>query len=205
MYGVCRITDQGILHFNVSSKNYSSKVYTCLEKVVVLVTQSTTKLSLHFLDFSTILYWIYKLLLKHSKGVRSILRVGPWDFSNHTTLPPNFITQSLQKFKGRTGPPGGAGEFAAGEGDRRSWPTSGPIRWASSPRGYWWWIWGRGRLRRGGTTETGGGDRREDCSGELLAGEYARAAREASRCPRRGARRVGYHRERAEEGARGGG
>jgi hypothetical protein len=48
MYEFCRITDLGILHFNFSSKSCSSKVYTYLEKVVVLVTQSTTKLSLHF-------------------------------------------------------------------------------------------------------------------------------------------------------------
>jgi hypothetical protein len=40
-------------------------------------------------------------------------------------------------------------------------------------------------------TETGGGDHGEYSSGELLAGEYTRAAREASRCPRRGERRVG--------------
>jgi hypothetical protein len=39
--------------------------------------------------------------------------------------------------------------------------------------------------------ETGGGDRGEALSGELLAGEYARAAREASRFPRGGAKRVG--------------
>jgi hypothetical protein len=52
----CRITDLGILLFNFSSKNYSSKVYTYLKKVVVLVTQSTKKLGLLFLDFSTILY-----------------------------------------------------------------------------------------------------------------------------------------------------
>jgi hypothetical protein len=29
MYGFCRITDLGKSHFNFSSKNYSSKVYTC--------------------------------------------------------------------------------------------------------------------------------------------------------------------------------
>jgi hypothetical protein len=78
MCGFCRITDLDILLFIFSSKNYSSKVFTYLENVVVLVTQSRTKLSLLFLDFSTILYWIYKLQLKHSKGGRSILRVGPW-------------------------------------------------------------------------------------------------------------------------------
>jgi hypothetical protein len=42
----CRNIDQEILHFYFSSKNCSSKVYTSLEKVVVLVTLSTTKLGL---------------------------------------------------------------------------------------------------------------------------------------------------------------
>jgi hypothetical protein len=49
--GFYRITDLGILHFYFSSKNYSSKVYTYLEKAVVLVTLSTTKLGLLFLNF----------------------------------------------------------------------------------------------------------------------------------------------------------
>jgi hypothetical protein len=64
---------------------------------------------------------------------------------------------------------------------------------------------GSGRLRRGDPTEAGGGDRGEDCSGELLAGEHTRVAREASRCPRERDRRVGYHQEWAEDGAQGGG
>jgi hypothetical protein len=68
MYGFCRITDLGISYFNFSSKNCSSKVYTCLEKVVVLVTQSTAKLSLQFFDFSVILYDFSKLQVKHTKG-----------------------------------------------------------------------------------------------------------------------------------------
>jgi hypothetical protein len=71
-------TDLGISHFNFSSKNQSSKVYTCFEKVVVLVTQSTTKLSLQFLDFSVILYDFSKLQLKHTKGVRFISQTDPW-------------------------------------------------------------------------------------------------------------------------------
>jgi hypothetical protein len=45
---------------------------------------------------------------------------------------------------------------------------------------------GSGASLARGTTETSGGDREEDCSGELLAGEHARAAQEASRCPRGG-------------------
>jgi hypothetical protein len=53
MYGFCRITDLAKSHFNFSSKNFSSKVYTCFVKVIGLVTQSTTKLGLQLLDFST--------------------------------------------------------------------------------------------------------------------------------------------------------
>jgi hypothetical protein len=56
MYGFCRIKDLGISHFYFSSKNCSSKVYTYLEKVVVLVTLSTEIFSLLLLDFSMILY-----------------------------------------------------------------------------------------------------------------------------------------------------
>jgi hypothetical protein len=74
--GFCRNTDLGILLFNFSSKNYSSKVYTYLEKVVVLVTLSTTKLGLQFLDFSVILYGFYNLQTKALKVVRIILRRG---------------------------------------------------------------------------------------------------------------------------------
>jgi hypothetical protein len=46
MYRFCRNTDLGISHFNFSSKHQSSKEYTCFGKVVVLVTQSATKLGL---------------------------------------------------------------------------------------------------------------------------------------------------------------
>jgi hypothetical protein len=68
MYGFRRITNLGILHFYFSSKNCSSKVCTYLENVVALVTLSTTKLSLLFLYFSTILKRIYKFQLYHTKG-----------------------------------------------------------------------------------------------------------------------------------------
>jgi hypothetical protein len=54
MYGFCRNTNLGISHFNFSSKNYSSKVYTYFAENVDLVTQSTIKLGLQFLDFSGI-------------------------------------------------------------------------------------------------------------------------------------------------------
>jgi hypothetical protein len=55
MYRFYRITDLGILLFYFSSKKCISKVYTYLEKVVDLGTLSTRKLSLLFLDVSTIL------------------------------------------------------------------------------------------------------------------------------------------------------
>jgi hypothetical protein len=60
MYGFCRITYPGILHFNFSSKNCSSKVYTCFGKVAVLVTQSTTKLTLQFFLFFLRFYTIFQ-------------------------------------------------------------------------------------------------------------------------------------------------
>jgi hypothetical protein len=77
MYRFCRNIDLGISHFNFSSKNQSSTVYTCFGKVVVLVTQSTKKLGLLFFDFSVILYGFYKVQLKHTKGCRSLLRTDP--------------------------------------------------------------------------------------------------------------------------------
>jgi hypothetical protein len=80
MYGFCRITDLGILHFYFSSKDCISEVYTYLEKVVVLVTLSTANLSLLFLDFSTILNRFYKFQPIHSKGVRIFIHLGPWKF-----------------------------------------------------------------------------------------------------------------------------
>jgi hypothetical protein len=50
----CRITDLGKSHFNFSSKNYSSKVYTFFVEIVALVTKSAAKLGLqlfYFLQF----------------------------------------------------------------------------------------------------------------------------------------------------------
>jgi hypothetical protein len=68
MYAFCRITDLGKMVFYFSCKNQSSKVYACFVENVVLVTQSTTKIGLQFLDFSVILYDFSKLQLKHTKG-----------------------------------------------------------------------------------------------------------------------------------------
>jgi hypothetical protein len=63
----CSNTNLSILHFYYSSKNYSSKVYTSFEKVVVPVTLSTEKLSLLFLDFSKIFNQFFKLLDQTTK------------------------------------------------------------------------------------------------------------------------------------------
>jgi hypothetical protein len=98
MCGVCRITNLGILLFNFSSKNYRSKVYTYLEKVVVLVTLSTTKLSL--------LFWIF-------------LRIDI-EFTSHWIKPKNweqsFSTRPPRTFKTFTNRPlAGGGVLAGGE------------------------------------------------------------------------------------------
>jgi hypothetical protein len=132
MYGFCRITDLGKSHFNFSSKNCSSKVYTCFAKVVVLVTQSTAKLGLQFLDFSTILYRIYKLQLKTLKGVRFISRTDPckvlgvhsYALGLHKTpqkevRPCNAALGSL----GRRGSPD-SGEAGGGDGRGSGWRGS---------------------------------------------------------------------------------
>jgi hypothetical protein len=87
MYGFCRIIDLGNSHFNFSSKNLSSKVHTCFAEIVVLVTESTTKLGLRFLDFFTNWYWIYKSLENRAKLGRIFLCLGPWNFWNFTNIP----------------------------------------------------------------------------------------------------------------------
>jgi hypothetical protein len=72
MYRFCRITDLDILHFYFSSKNYSSKVYTYMEKIVVL----------EFAIFGFL--YDFKSNLQVSaithKGVRIFIHLGPWKF-----------------------------------------------------------------------------------------------------------------------------
>jgi hypothetical protein len=80
MYGLCRITDLGISHFNFSSKNQASKVYKCFGKIVVLATQSTTKLVLQYLDLTAILYRFYMVQPKHTKGEESFCQKTPGTF-----------------------------------------------------------------------------------------------------------------------------
>jgi hypothetical protein len=92
MYGFCRITDLGISHFNFSSKNYSSKVYTCFGKVVVL-SHRAQKIEFAFFNFSVILYRTYKLLLKHNKGEETFCECPPGKFQKITDRP--FVCTKL--------------------------------------------------------------------------------------------------------------
>jgi hypothetical protein len=87
LYGFCRNINLGFLLFNFSSQNYSSKVHTYLEKVVVLVTRNTKKLSLPFLDFSTILYRFYKFQPTHKEGVESLCTQAPETFKPSQLYP----------------------------------------------------------------------------------------------------------------------
>jgi hypothetical protein len=88
MYGFCIITNLDIWHFSFSSKNCSSKVYTCFVENVVLVTKSTTKFGMQFLIF----LWFYIEFTSCS-----------W---NTTKGKKHFASGPLESFKrSHTGPP----------------------------------------------------------------------------------------------------
>jgi hypothetical protein len=88
IYGFGSTTDLGKRDSYFSCKNWSSKVYTSFVKVVVLVIQSTTKLVVQFLDFSTILYGFYKTLDQEVK-LKNLFLLWPLEsLKLHTsTLP----------------------------------------------------------------------------------------------------------------------
>jgi hypothetical protein len=115
MYGFCRIIDLGKTHFNFSSKNYRSKVYTFFAENVDLVTLSTTKLVCQFLYFSTILYRFYNLQANHEGRERIFLYTGPWNYWIFTKIPLTLTRRSLQNPHPRQEVLGGVGGFAAGE------------------------------------------------------------------------------------------
>jgi hypothetical protein len=140
MCGFCRITYLGILHFNFSSKNCSSKLYTCLKKVVVLVTLSTAKLSLLFLDFSTMLYDFSKLQVKHTKEEGTFCEWPLENFKKITDKPlvctklPGTIWGFAMWSKEARGSAAGSipARLAAGVAEKvarlacsSAWPTSG--------------------------------------------------------------------------------
>jgi hypothetical protein len=200
MYGFYRNIDLGILLFSFSSKNYSSKVYTCLKKVVVLVTQSTTKLSLPFLDFSTILYRFYKFQPTHKEGVVSLCMQAPGTFKL-SQLYPSLLRSDPQVPK----PPTSRTSTAEGWPPPAMWvrrrQTNGMGLRLSLPSIDWWWRFGRGGHRRAATAE-----QRRRCCGSSDGGEDRDGARQcvavvAPRCPREGARWVAGLGEPAEERA----
>jgi hypothetical protein len=132
MYGFCRITDLGISHFNFSSKTYSSKVYTCFEKVLVLVTHSTTKLGLQFLDFFCNFKRFFKVTAKTHKRGEIHFANRPLESFGCSQLCPWFTITPLERSqsnqcspgaRGRHGRPD-SGEVAGGLGRGSSWRGS---------------------------------------------------------------------------------
>jgi hypothetical protein len=55
------MADLGFLHFYFSCKTYQELAQARITKVVGSFTTNPTKLSLHFAEFSTIFYAIYKI------------------------------------------------------------------------------------------------------------------------------------------------
>jgi hypothetical protein len=102
--GFCRNTNLSILLFYFSSKNYNSKVYTYLEKVVVLVTLRTSKLILIFLDFLRFLIDFTRRWTQTQNREESFYAADPRTFKIFTRIPSAL-------------PPGpdGGGELTGGE------------------------------------------------------------------------------------------
>jgi hypothetical protein len=88
IYGFGSTTDLEKRDSYFSCKNWSPKVCTSFVKVVVLVTQSTAKLVLQFVDFLMILYGFYKTSTKRWK-LKNLFLFWPLEsFKFHTnTLP----------------------------------------------------------------------------------------------------------------------
>jgi hypothetical protein len=148
-----RNIDLGILHFYFSSENCSSKVYTSLGKVVALVTRSTAKLGLLFLDFSVICYGFYKVLPKHIRSGRFILRKAPLE----------------RKLVKQLGPWLQLAAILAGIRQDRQRSRSG--RWRITARGSLRIPWRpelrRRQYRRASSTAASGDGRGYACSDEL--------------------------------------
>jgi hypothetical protein len=191
MYRFFRITDLGILHFHFSSKNCSSKVYTCFEKVEVLVAPSTTKLSFHFSEFSVILYGFFKVTAETQQGVRIILRRNPWNFLSLTRLPSTLAARPSNPKNPHRGTLGGGG-------------GSPPTMWArlrqtcGTER---WWL-DRRCHRRAAATDRWWCDRGHSNSGEDRGGAGQRGAQVASLGLSGGVGMVCWLGDRAESGAR---
>jgi hypothetical protein len=201
MCGFCRITDLGILLSNFSNKNYSSKVYTYLKKVVVLVTQKTTKLSLPFFDFSTILYRFYKFQPTHKEGVESLCTQAPGTFKS-SQLYPSLLRPDPRVPKSPTS----RTSTAEGRPPPAMWvrrrQTNGAGLRLALPSIDWWWRFSRGGHRRAAAAEQRRRGRGGSDGGEDRDGARQCVALVAPRCPREGARWVAGLGEPAERRAR---
>jgi hypothetical protein len=154
MYSFFRTTDLSKMVFYFLCNHWSSKVYTCFVKIVVLVTKSTTKLVLQFLDFSAILDGFYKIRHKGSKS----------DF---------WFYEQVPGFHGR--PLGGNHLLHPGCGQQRGSPESGQGR-VGIGRGWWgthlgsiWGVGGGGRCS---------GERARRWQAMAAAGSFAPASRQ---------------------------
>jgi hypothetical protein len=201
MCGFCRITDLGILLFNFSSKHYSSKVYTYLKKVVVLVTQSTTKLSLPFLDFSMILYRFYKFQPTHKEWVESLCTQSPRIFKP-SQLHPSLLRPDSRVPKSPTSRTSTAEGRPSSAMWVRRWQTNGIGMRLTLPSIDWWWRFGRGGHRRAVATEQRQHGRGSSDGGEDRDGAQQCVALVPPRCPREGVRWVAGLEAPAERRAR---
>jgi hypothetical protein len=129
-------SDLGNSHFNFSSKNKSSKVYTCFATVVVLVTQRTTKLGLRYSDFSTNWYWIYKYLLKHLRSEETSCTQTPARFKDSLMCPrpPPTVPRRRWRARWRWGEPHDANKqvgrsigLTRGRLASETWPGNSPV------------------------------------------------------------------------------
>jgi hypothetical protein len=115
MQWFCRITYLGILFFNFSSKNYRSKVYTYLEKLVILVTLSTEKLSLLFWIFLRFVMDLTRSSWNTTRVKNHFARRPLERFELHKTAL-DFNTQDPTRMRLKHRGPGGAWELSASEG-----------------------------------------------------------------------------------------
>jgi hypothetical protein len=172
-----------------------------VEKFVVLVIQSTTKLSLPFLDFSTILHRFYKFQLTHKEGVESLCTQAPGIFKPSQHYPsllqldprvPNSPTSRTSTAKGRPPP--------AMWVRRRQ--TNGMGLRLALPSIDWWWRFGRGGQRQAAAAQQRRHGRGSSDGGEDRDGARQCVALVPPRCPRGGARWVAGLGEPAERRAR---
>jgi hypothetical protein len=96
MYGFCRITDISKSHFNFSSKNCSSKVYTGFVKVVGLVIQSTKKIGFAIIVFFYNFISNLQVTAKTHKEVKNYFTSRPLESFTRSQICPSFAPNTLE-------------------------------------------------------------------------------------------------------------